>query len=101
VPAQGQEPIAWSSEGAPPTPYVRTEGLVSAACVNRGRFGYLSVMVNADPADPRTDRIPGDVALMGRLAPGWGMHVGDVPLAQGNLIRLVEEQARAFRRRRR
>jgi hypothetical protein len=101
VAAQGQEPIVWSSEGAPPTPYVRTEGLVSAACVNRGRFGYLSVMVNSDPADPRTDRIPGDVALMGRLAPGWGMHVGDVPLAQGDLIRLVEEQARASRRQRR
>ena len=75
-------------------------GLVSGACVNRGRFGYLSVLVNADASDSRTDRIPGDVALFGRIAPGWGMHVADVPLAQGDLIRLVEEQARAFRRRR-
>jgi hypothetical protein len=101
VRAQGQEPIAWSSQGEPPTPYLRTEGLVSAACVNRGRFGYLSVLVNADPADARTDRIPGDVALMGRIAPGWGMHVADMNLAQGDLLRLVEEQARAFRARRR
>jgi hypothetical protein len=101
VPAQGQEPIVWSSQGAPPTPFVRTEGLVSASCVNRGRFGYLSVMVNADPSDARTDRIPGDVALFGRIAPGWGMHVADVPLAQGDLIRLIEEQTRAFSRRRR
>jgi hypothetical protein len=101
VPAQGREPIVWSSQGAPPTPYVRTEGLVSAACVNRGPFGYLSVLVNADPADARTDRVPGDVALLGRLAPGWGMHVADMNLAQGDLIRLVEEQSRVFLGRRR
>ncbi len=101
VPAQGQEPIVWSSQGAPPTPYVRTEGLVSAACVNRGPLGYLSVLVNADPADARTDRVPGDVALLGRLAPGWGMHVADMNLVQGDLIRLVEEQSRVFLGRRR
>ena len=58
-----QTAIVWSSEGPPPTPFLRTEGLVSAACVNRGNAGYLSVLVNADPSDPRTDSIPGDVAF--------------------------------------
>jgi hypothetical protein len=97
----GTEPIGWSSEGPPPTPFLRTEGLVSAACVHRGQIGYLSVAVNADPSDARTDRIPGDVYLFGRLAPGWGMHLADMPLAQGDLIRIIEAQARAFRSRRR
>ncbi|TFI59978.1 DUF3089 domain-containing protein [Sphingomonas parva] len=89
--------IRWSSEGAPPSTYLRTEGLVSATCVNRGPVGYLSVMVSADPADARTDEIPGDVAVAGRPLPGWGMHLADMSLAQGDLIALVEAQAAARR----
>ena len=42
-------PITWSSEGPPPTPYLRTEGLVSAKCINDGQRGFLSVHTNADP----------------------------------------------------
>ena len=30
-------PIQWSTEGPPPTPYLRTEGLVSAKCINDGQ----------------------------------------------------------------
>ena len=69
-------PIRWSSEGQPATPYVRTEGLVSARCVNDGPRGYLSVRTNADPNDKRTDRIGGEVGALGffghghRLLPG-------------------------------
>ena len=95
-----QTSIAWSAEGAAPTPFLRTEGLVSAACVRRGPVGYLSVQVNADPADPRTDRIPGDVVLGGRVQPGWGLHLVDMNLAMGDLLALVEEQSAAFARRR-
>jgi hypothetical protein len=101
APAQpGVEPIVWSSEGPPPTPFVRTDGLVSASCVNRGAVGYLSVAVNADPGDARTDRIPGDVQLAGSPLPGWGLHLVDMNVAQGDLIALVEAQSRAFRSRR-
>jgi hypothetical protein len=92
------DPIAWSSGGTPPTPFLRTEGLASASCVNRGSAGYLSVIVNADPADARTDQIPGDVAVAGRPLPGWGLHLADMNLAQGDLIALVEAQAVAYRR---
>ncbi len=91
-------PIDWSSQGAPPASFLRTEGLVSAACVQRGPVGYLSVTVNADPADARTDRIPGDVILAGQVQPGWGLHLADINLAQGNLLRLVEAQRDAFLR---
>jgi hypothetical protein len=51
--------------------------------------------VNADTKDARTDRIPGDVYLMGRLAPDWGLHIADMSLAQGDLVRLVGDQAAA------
>jgi hypothetical protein len=96
----GIEPVVWSSEGAPPTPFLRSDGLVSASCVNRGAVGYLSVTVNADPGDVRTDRIPGDVYLGETPLPGWGLHLVDMNLAQGDLIALVEAQSRAFRSRR-
>ena len=88
-------PIQWSSEGAPPTPFVRTEGLVSGRCVNGGPRGYLSIRVHSDPKDRRTDRVYGEVGLLGMFVPGWGMHLADVAAAQGDLIRQVEELGRA------
>ena len=44
-------PISWSAEGAPKTPYLRTEGLVSARCVKRWP-AWLSV----DPHQRRSAR---------------------------------------------
>ena len=82
-------PIEWSNEGPPPTPYLRTEGLVSAKCVNDGPRGYLSVHTNHNPGDKRTDRIGGEVGILGMFLPGWGMHLADVAIAQGDLIREV------------
>ncbi|HEX2762620.1 MAG TPA: DUF3089 domain-containing protein [Allosphingosinicella sp.] len=96
-PAQpGAEPVTWSSQGVPPTPFLRTEGLVTAECRHSGQAGYLAVTESADPNDARTDRIPGDVYLMGKLNPGWGLHLVDMNVAQGDLIRLVAAQAKAF-----
>ena len=84
-------PIQWSTEGASPTEFVRTEGLVSGRCVNDGPLGYLSIRTNADPNDKRTDRVYGEVGLLGMFIPGWGMHLADVAEAQGDMIRLVED----------
>jgi hypothetical protein len=88
--------IAWSSVGDPPTPFLRTEGLVSGECTHKGNVGYLAISVNADPKDQRTDVIPGDVVVGGALQAGWGLHLADMNEAQGDLIRLVEAQSRAF-----
>lgn len=88
-------PIAWSSEGAPPSPYLRTEGLVSGKCVNDGPRGYLSIRTNADPKDKRTDRIGGEVGLFGMFLPGWGMHLADIAVAQGDLIRAAGQAGAA------
>jgi hypothetical protein len=93
-PAQsGAEPVVWSSQGNPPTPFLRTEGLVTAECRHSGQAGWLAVTESADPADTRTDRIPGDVYTMGKLNAGWGLHLVDMDVAQGDLVRLVEAQA--------
>ena len=83
-------PISWSSEGPPPTPFVRTEGLVSAKCVNDGQRGYLSIRTNHQPGQKWTDRVGGEVGVAGMFIPGWGMHLSDMYEAQGDLIRQVE-----------
>ncbi len=95
-------PIQWSTEGPPPTPYLRTEGLVSARCINEGQRGYLWIRTNADPSDKRTDRIGGEVSVLGMFLPGWGMHLADVNEAQGDLVRevgAISAQARTVARR--
>ena len=84
-------PIAWSSEGSAPAPWVHTPGLASGRCVTDGPRGYFSVRTNADPADKRTDRIGGEVAVFGMFIPGWGMHLADLALVQGDLVRRVGE----------
>jgi hypothetical protein len=82
-------PIRWSTEGAPPTPYVETKGLVSARCVNEGPRGYLWIRTNHKPGEKWTDHIGGEVAVMGMFLPGWGMHLADMNEAQGDLVREV------------
>ena len=86
-------PIRWSSEGNPPAPFLHTRGLVSARCVNDGPRGYLWVRVNADPADRRTDRVGGEVGILGFFLPGWGMHLNDIVAAQGDLVRQIGARA--------
>jgi hypothetical protein len=84
-------PISWSSEGPPPTPYLRTERLVSAKCVTDGQRGYLSIRTNHKPGEKWTDRVGGEVGVLGMFLPGWGMHLSDMEEAEGDLIRDVAE----------
>ncbi len=86
-------PILWSSEGQPSTPYVRTEGLVSGRCVNDGELGYFSIRTNHSAGDRWTDHIGGEIAVFGMFLPGWGMHLADMAVAQGDLIRKVGDIA--------
>jgi len=84
-------PISWSSEGAPPTPFVRTQGLVSAKCINNGQRGYLWIRTNHKPGEKWTDHVGGEVGVLSMFLPGWGMHLSDMYEAQGDLIRQVGE----------
>ena len=88
-------PIVWSTEGAARTPYLHTPGLVSGKCINDGPRGYLWVRTNHNPGDKRTDRIGGEVGLFGMFLPAWGMHLSDMAIAQGDLIRAVGDIAAA------
>jgi hypothetical protein len=96
APSESAGRIQWSTHGTPPTPFLRTEGLATGECVNDGAAGYLSIRVAADPSDQRTDEIPGDVVIGGQRIAAWGMHLGDMPLAMGDLMRVVEAQIAAF-----
>ncbi len=91
----------WTTDGAPvTTPFVKVPGLLSASCKQDGKFNYLALAVNADPADPRTDTITGDVVVFGKVLPDWGLHLIDMPVAMGDLVELANSQAKAWQRRR-
>jgi hypothetical protein len=76
---------------------VKVPDLISTECVSKDGFTYLAVSVNADPADPRTDTIVGDVAVGSVILPDWGLHLIDMPVAMGNLVDLADRQAAAWR----
>lgn len=95
---QGVAPMPVWSSAAPEiaTPFVKVPGLLSARCVNDGTYHYLEVSIAADPADPRTDDIRGDVLLNGEINAPWGLHLIDMTLAMGNLVDIVGMQAETY-----
>jgi len=91
---------AWTRDAAPvTTPFVKVPGLIWAACRDVGPSRYLAVTVNADPADPRTDTIVGDVVVGGVTLRDWGLHLIDMSVEMGNLVELSDRQARAWAKR--
>jgi hypothetical protein len=78
------------------TPFVSAPGLISGRCVSEGDFTYMSVIVNGDPADPRTDDITGDIMIFGRPLKDWGLHLIDVNEQMGDLVTLVGRQSKAY-----
>lgn len=95
------EPQPWVKGGpAITTSYVSVPGLLTAQCVSNEKGSYLEVTVNGDPNDPRTDDITGDVMAAGQPNASWGLHLIDVNIAMGNLVKIVGEQAKAFQSKR-
>jgi hypothetical protein len=93
-------PVQWTKSGPVNTSFVATPGLLTAECVNKDGFSYLSVRTEADPADPRIDRIPGDVVANGTTLTDWGLHLVDMHVAMGDLVALVGSQSKAYLARR-
>lgn len=91
-------PPMWArGKAAPTTPFVAVPGLLTGQCVAKGGFNYLEARVNADPADPRADDIPGDVVgPNGAVAADWGLHLIDANIAMGNLVDVVGAQAKTY-----
>ena len=90
------EPKPFAKDVTVSTPFVSLPGLISARCVSEGEFTYLSIKVNADPADPRTDDIAGDIMVGSQTLKDWGLHIIDVNLEMGDLNALVARQAKAY-----
>ncbi len=68
---------------------------LSGECVvDAAGTSYLQVSIAADPNDPRADDFPGEF-LGGK---GWGLHLVDVSLAQGDLVRLAASESEAWLR---
>jgi hypothetical protein len=95
----GSAPMGpWTTDNAPvTTDFVKVPGLISAECVSKDGFSYLAATVNADPKDPRTDTIVGDVVVGGVTLKDWGLHLLDMPIAMGDLVELADHQAAAWR----
>ncbi|HEX6417268.1 MAG TPA: DUF3089 domain-containing protein [Acidimicrobiales bacterium] len=88
---EAAQPFADAGRGAEiTTPWVTYPGLVTGECAGDEAFTYLSLTVDGDPADPRTDDIGGD------LTEEWGMHLVDANVAMGDIVRLVAAQGAAY-----
>ena len=72
------------------TPYLTLPGFLRAECVARDGFSFLEVTVLGDASDPRPDDITGD------LTPDWGLHLVDVHLAMGDLVKLAGDQIASY-----
>ncbi|HEY1633101.1 MAG TPA: DUF3089 domain-containing protein [Rhizomicrobium sp.] len=93
-----QPPVEWVKGGKPiTTPFVKVPGLLTGECANDAHGSYLAVTVNADPADPRTDDIIGDIVRGGKIDANWGLHLIDMNLTMGNLAGIVDAQSKAWR----
>ncbi|MDB5432486.1 MAG: hypothetical protein JWP35_3602 [Caulobacter sp.] len=92
----------WTQGKTITTPFVSTPGLLTAECkTTPDGYVYLSIHINADPADPRTDTLAGDVMVGGQIQKGWGLHLVDVNIAMGNVLEDVGLQSAAWLKARR
>jgi hypothetical protein len=94
--SSGATPTWVKGKANPTTPFVALPGLISGECVSKDGFNYLSARINADPTDPRTDEINGDVGTGNMILKDWGLHLIDANIAMGNLVDVVDQQSKAY-----
>lgn len=93
----GDVPTQWARPTRPiDTPFVKTPGLVTTVCVESGDYNYLALHVNADPRDPRTDELGGQIIRPTGVDLSWGLHLIDMDHSIGTLIRIAARQAKAY-----
>jgi hypothetical protein len=71
------------------TPWVSYPNLYRAQCESTGGATWLQVAEVAGPGDARP-------AVQPVLGPRWGLHLDDVNLALGNLVRIVRDESAAY-----
>jgi hypothetical protein len=72
-----------------PKPWVSYPGLFKAECKTTDGATYLQITDQRAPGDTRPH-------LIDSLGAGWGLHLVDVNIDQGDLVRLVARQAKAY-----
>lgn len=78
------------------TPFVTVPGLISGQCVHADGNTYLSISMNGRPGDRRLGDVGGDVIVFGHVLSDWGLHLIDVNLTQGDLVKIVQAESTAF-----
>ncbi len=86
----------WAKGVTVTTRFVALPGLLSAECKTVDGANVLAIRTDADPADPRTDHINGDVVVGGQVLADWGLHLIDVSATMGNLTDLAARQSKAW-----
>jgi hypothetical protein len=76
------------------TALVENPGLISAACARAGDRTFLAVSVRPDGVGAQT--LGRALTALDARAPGWGLHALDVNIALGDLVAIVERQAKAW-----
>jgi Protein of unknown function (DUF3089) len=74
-----------------PTPWVTFPKLYSSQCEHSGGATWLQINDIGGTGDARP-------RVTDALGPTWGLHLGDVNLALGNLVSLVQHQGAAYHR---
>jgi hypothetical protein len=74
-------------------PFYTVPGQLKSQCKSTPAGArHLEVSIAADPADPRADDYPGE--FIG--GSNWGLHLADMNVAQGNLVRIAQRQINAW-----
>jgi hypothetical protein len=94
------KPAPWvTPERKVETPFVSVPGLLTAECKTNDNATYLEITVHGDASDPRVDDIVGDLnGANGQPQANWGLHLIDSNLGMGNLIEIVNQQTKAYKK---
>src|SRR5262249_42029268 len=84
----------WATGVVVTTPFVTLRGMVEGECQVRTGSHTSEPTINGNRNDPRIDDPGGDPPLVPR---NFGMHLVDVNIVMGDLIKIAKSEARAFR----
>ena len=95
-----QPPKPWVPNKTIDTPWVSLPGLLTAKCASNDNATYLEVTVHPESSNGsgRTDDITGDLRAANGVQPNWGLHLIDVNLSMGNLLDIVAQQSKAYKK---
>lgn len=79
------------------TPWVTTPDLYEASCKHENGASWLQISIAGSPSEEvLTAREEHHEIVKELLGPNWGLHLYDVNLAVGNLVKTVAIQAQAY-----